>query len=219
MNFPRLAVLVLAGLAVSRVSAADLYPHETGRAWRYVTPTGQHDILVAGSPVSMTVGGQTVLAQPFVFASGSVHAGATELLTFPPEGGVRLVGATDASGVGFLYSPPILLLPAPAYYYDYYNDIQVTQAYSVPGGAQTTLFYTFGVTEAPITVPAGSFAGASGSMRAVPASASGDYSPDVWAVGVGCVQYLDGEFFQLEGVDDPTGTTPATWGAIKRLYR
>lgn len=218
MKLLRLAVLILAGLFVSRMAAADLFPHETGRTWRYVTPTGQHDVLEAGSPVSMTVGGQTVLAQPFVFASGSVHAGATEWLTFPPEGGVRLVGATDAGGAGFLYDPPILLLPAPAYY-DYYSDVQMTQAYPVPSGAQTTLFYVFAVTEAPITVPAGSFAGVSGTMRAVPALASGDYSPDVWAEGVGCVQYRDGEFFQLEGVDNPTATTPATWGAIKRLYR
>jgi hypothetical protein len=218
MRYPTLAALLFLVTVPTGVATADPFPHEFGRVWHYATAGGQHDKLVAGSPVSIPLRGRTAIAQPFAFDAGGVHAGWTEWLEFTADGSVNLVQTTDAGGVGFRYDPPLILFPSPLYY-PAVPIVLFTNAQPLPSGAEVPIFYNLDVTIAPITVPFGTFTGISGTLRALAIAGTSDYVADIWADGVGCVQYHDGVDFQLESVDAPTPVMPVSWGGVKRLYR
>jgi len=209
----------LLGMFLAASAVADPYPHEPGRSWRYSTASGNHQVVTAGSSATIPLNGYSVVAQAFVFGPGGPHAGSTEWLQFEADNSVRLVQVTDATGAGYRYDPPLLLFPSPQFLFDV---VYVFTRYQpLPSGTPGSFIVSIQRTDAPITVPAGTFTGISGTLRGLsnfPGDIS-DYVPDVWANGVGCVQYHDGEDYQLESVEAPTAALPASWGAIKRLYR
>jgi hypothetical protein len=239
-NSLRLVLVLCSTLAVplppSPVHAAPWLPLGLGTRWEYRGVAGSHQVeTITGFPV---LHGRTVAAKSY---SEGVDAGLENYWLLAPDGSVLLAGFNNPSAaLAILYEPPIRLLPVPPVVgpgsfvtttifnlftdavlgtfplrYDVSEEVQLT----LPAG----LFHTFGVGQA-ISLPSPqSVAGRTLSLdgRTIGRAGSSIFSvttTDWFSEGVGEVQYLASDVYQLVSFGEPTATARSNWTAVKRLF-
>jgi hypothetical protein len=229
-------------LALCAVPAAagplPLLPLEIGDHWIYFGASGVHQVeTITGT---RTLLGRTVFVKSY---TEGPDAGLENFWFTGPNGEVMLAGF-DAAGPGLAlaYDPPITVSGgAPSV-----GDTWTTQttAYNL---ADLSVFEAFGITfgaleAVTLSVPAGTFdcigvgqvpftkspAGArmagiglalDGRRVALTRSGSSTNTTDWFSPGVGVVQYLAADTFQLAGYGNSTPALATGWGALKVLYR
>jgi hypothetical protein len=214
-----------------------LLPLELGNHWDYVGISGAHQVeTITGTE---TILGRTVFVKSY--AEG-LDAGLENFWLTGPGGEVMLAGFDTHDGLGLAYDPPITVCGGAPSLGDTWPTH--TTAYNL---ADMSVFATIDITfsaleEVTLTVPAGTFdcigvgqvAYATSPERARIASrgltldgrqvagtriAASTSARDWFSPGVGDVQYITNDTFQLASYGTATPALTSTWGTLKALYR
>ena len=238
---PALAAAALLSLRAAPAAGADqapFMPLEVGRYWEYAGISGAHQVeTITGT---RTILGRTVFVKSY--AEG-LDAGLQNFWLTGPDGEVLLAGFDTAThDLALAYDPPITFCGgAPSL-----GDVWITHV-TVYNIADLSLFDTFDIAysalELPmLSVPAGAFdcvgvgqvlvgpsparvrlAGRTvaldGRQLVGAQDALSTNATDWFAWGVGVVQYVTSDTYQLVGYGMPTAALRGSWGALKALYR
>ncbi len=231
-----IALLTL-GLALALLpaiaSAADWLPLVDGMHWDYRSANFQETQIITGT---RTLLGRTLYVKSFV---GGPDSGLQNFWQVAPDGSVLLGGFDNVSaGLALAYDPPFpvlqtppslgltwsthsvaRLIPSMVEYatIDLNWEVSEDVVLEVPAGS----FHAFGVGQVPPTaakVMAGGRAFTlDGRLVADPGKAA--VATDWYSEGVGEVQFLASDLFQLVAFGPPLPATASTWGRVKQLYR
>jgi hypothetical protein len=216
--------------------AAPWLPLGLGTRWEYRGVAGAHQVeTITGTRV---IHGRTVSVKQY--AEGT-NAGLENYWLLDVDGSVLLAGFNNPSAaLAYAYEPPIRMLPVPpavgpgasvqttihdlftdAALYVYYLQYDVSEhvQLALPAGS----FDAFGVGQA-IMLPISQFGGGRTLALDGRTLAPSDKSiflvntTDWYAEGVGDVQYISDDRYQLVSFGLPTPTARTSWTAIKHLY-
>jgi len=216
--------------------AAPWMPLALGTRWEYRGVGGSHQVeTITGSQV---IHGRTVAAK---YYSEGADAGLENFWLLDADGSVLLAGFNNPSAaLAYVYEPPIRILPVPPVIAP--GSFVPTTVYNLFTDAVVATFYMrFDVTEhVQLALPAGSFdafgvgqainlpvpqLGGGRTLtldgRSLDSGGKSIYlitTTDWYSEGVGDVQYITTDTYQLIGFGAPTPTAHASWTAIKRLY-
>jgi len=232
-------IFLLALRAVPAAVAAppSMLPLEVGNYWNYLSASGAHQVeTITGT---RTVLGRTVFVKSY--AEG-INAGLENFWLTGPSGEVLLAGFhRPGDGYAPAYEPPITVCGSAPSVGDKWTTH--TTAYNL---ADTSLVAVFDITygaleEVSLSVPAGTFpcigvgqvpfATSPASARltsrgltldgrqvAATRSASATNASDWYSLGIGEVQYVVGDTFQLAGYGTPTPAQSMSIGQLKAKY-
>jgi hypothetical protein len=229
-------VIVLSVVATPRPVLADPWqPLEVGRRWEYRGVGGAHQVEHITGLLSLR--GRTVAVKAY---DEGADAGLENYWQLGADGTVYLCGfAQPGGGLALAYEPPIAYLPGPPAL-GVGRTTDVTAYNLVDGSVYTAISLRFSILEeVDLVLPGGAFhALGTGEVAPAPPTivargrtfsldgrslggmpANLGSSPSDWFTdGVGVVQYLSSDLYQLVATDLPTPTLHHTWGALKRLY-
>ena len=233
---PAVGLLLLLTLAPGTPRAADWLPLDIGNRWEYLGELGgQHSQEIISAP---KIHGREVLGKHYV---GGPDSGLQNFWLLGADGSVLLAGFLRLDGFGLVYEPPIRFLPVPPAV-----EPQPPQSVTIHDYLTNAVLGTanarFDVLEiVTLVVPAGSYHSAGVGQVAVPGVS--DFAPgkalaldgrtlpavtpsiepaeptDWFSEGVGVVQFLSNQLYQLIGFSGPTQVAQSSWARVKRLYR
>jgi hypothetical protein len=231
-----LCLVALFAVGVAPAVRAQAYlPLTAGTTWVYQGTAGAHE--------TQTVTGITTLLghdyAVITYSNSTSNTGLENYWSTNAEGDVFLAGFNRAlDNFGVVYDPPLLYVDAPLALGKTWSSS--TTPYFLPGMTPQGPF-TLGravYEETGLDVPAGHFATfgigqylVTGPALRLPAIAAGQLALDgtlvsptgaanEWfAAGVGQVQYVVDDRYQLVSLGIPTPVAASTWGRVKAAYR
>lgn len=223
-------LILMAAVVLPRPCAAEDYlPLQIGNRWEYTSPEGDETTEVTRT---IELWGEEVYVIEY---PQSVHNLSLEnYWTTSGEGDVFIWGFwIEDEGWGVLYSPPIPIVDAPLYLdkmwshtFDTYllpdttyagqNEIGLRVYWegvlSVPAGD----FFSYGIGQ---YIPVGGeLLGGRSVSGALLADQQRDEPTSWYSDGVGRIQYLTTDVYQLANFDQPVAVAETSWGAVKALY-
>ena len=230
------ALLALpARAALAGVMPTPMMPLDIGTQWEYASVSGVHEIeTITGTRVVL---GRTVFVKSF---SSGPDNGIENWWQTGPAGEVLLAGFDRHDGFTLGYDPPITLCggtptlgdlwPTHIIMYDMAT-MNVVGEYDFTFGALEDVsltvpagtFHCYGVGQV-VPVTAKAILGArgltlDGRRAATGPGAAASSATDWFSSGVGAVQTVSSDLFQLVSFSRPTPTLTSSWGRLKQLYR
>ena len=230
-------LLALRAVPVAVSAPASMLPLEVGNYWNYLGASGAHQVeTITGT---RTVLGRTVFVKSY---TEGIDAGLENFWLTGPGGEVLLAGfKIPPDGYALAYEPPITVCGSAPSVGDTWTTH--TTAYDL---ADTSVVMVLDIAysaieEVSLSVPAGTFpcigvgqglvatspASAQPASRgltldgrqvAAARSASATSISDWYSPGIGVVQYLVGDRFQLAGYGSPTPAQSMSIGQLKAKY-
>lgn len=219
----------------SRSRGETYLPLDAGTTWAYSGLAGENEtVLVAG--LMAWWGVETSVLE---YHDSTQNEGLASYYTTDSDGSVMIWGFfRSVEGFGYLYYPPITLvapplhvgmtwssefdlyaLPGTTYVGHYRAGFEVYQDGVVTVPAGTYEAFGIGLPDVGPDLPSGfesvSFDGVVRDAR----SRRPDASTDWWTDGIGRVQYITSDTYQLSSFESPTPLMPLSWGRLRLLYR